>query len=152
MTPRKDAARGRKPEKIRERIQQGEAALQRATAAAAAARKSLEAVIKAREDAITAEAPKLAPQAWPRAAERFGQSMTENESGDIRNAQKRAAEAEVLLRDAELIAIKGGILNEARALIAQADEAKVERYAPRSLQAAKRHVADAEPRDSAQSL
>ena len=50
----------------------------------------------------------------------------------------------MLLRDAELIAIKGGMLNEARALIAQADEAKVEKFAPRSLQAAKRHLADAE--------
>jgi outer membrane protein OmpA-like peptidoglycan-associated protein len=50
----------------------------------------------------------------------------------------------VLLRDAELIAIKGGILDEARALIAQADEAKVAKFAPRSLQAAKRYLAEAE--------
>ena len=70
--------------------------------------------------------------------------MRENESGDCPNAQKRAAEAEVLLREAELIAIKGGILNEARALIAQADEAKVASFAPRTLQAAKRHLAEAE--------
>ena len=41
-------------------------------------------------------------------------------------------------------AIKGGILNEARALIAQADEAKVARFAPRTLQSAKRHLAEAE--------
>jgi outer membrane protein OmpA-like peptidoglycan-associated protein len=50
----------------------------------------------------------------------------------------------VLLREAELIAIKGGILDEARALIAQADEAKVGKLAPRSLQAAKRYLAQAD--------
>ncbi|MGH8188634.1 MAG: OmpA family protein [Steroidobacteraceae bacterium] len=140
----KDAARGRNAERIRTRIQEGEAALQRATTAASAARRLLSSVIKAREDASAAEAPKYAPQAWPKAAERFQQAMMENEQGDARNAQRRAAEAEVLLRDAELVAIKGGILNEARTLIAQGDEAKVERFAPRSLTAAKRHLAEAE--------
>ncbi|MDY6948612.1 MAG: OmpA family protein, partial [Pseudomonadota bacterium] len=48
------------------------------------------------------------------------------------------------LRDAELLGIKGGILNEARNLIAQAEEAKVARYAPRTLQSAKRNLAEAE--------
>jgi OmpA-OmpF porin, OOP family len=140
----KDAAKGRNPDKIRSRVQEGEAALQRATSAAASARTSLDSAVKAREDAMTAQAPKLAPQSWPKAAERFEQAMTENEHGDLKNAQRRAAEAQVLLRDAELIAIKGGLLNEARAAIAQADAAKIERYAPRTMQAAKRHLADAE--------
>jgi hypothetical protein len=64
----KDAARGRKPEKVRERVQEGEAALGRATAAAAAARQLLSSVIKAREDALNAEAPKFASEAWTKAA------------------------------------------------------------------------------------
>jgi outer membrane protein OmpA-like peptidoglycan-associated protein len=140
----KDAARGRKEDKVRARVQEGEAALQRATAAAASARQLLGSVIKAREDALTAEAPKFAGEAWTKAAERFTEAMTENEQNDTKNAQRRAAEAEVLLRDAELIAIKGSVLNEARALIVQADEAKVGKLAPRSLQAAKRFLAEAE--------
>jgi Outer membrane protein and related peptidoglycan-associated (lipo)proteins len=140
----KDAARGRKDDKVRARVQEGEAALGRATAAAAAARQLLGSVIKAREDALTAEAPKFASEAWTKAAERFREAMMENEQNDTKNAQRRAAEAEVLLREAELIAIKGGILNEARALIAQADEAKVGKLAPRSLQAAKRFLAEAD--------
>ena len=118
--------------------------LRRATTAAAAARQLLGSVIKAREDALTAEAPKFASQAWQKAAERFRDAMAENEKNDTKNAQRRAAEAEVLLREAELIAIKGGILDEARTLIAQADEAKVGKLAPRSLQAAKRYLAEAE--------
>lgn len=140
----KDAARGRNADKVRTRLQEGETALRRATTAAAAARQLLGSVIKAREDALAAQAPKYASQPWQKAAERFQEAMTENEQGDTKNAQRRAAEAEVLLRDAELIAIKGGILNEARTLIAQADEAKVGKLAPRSLQAAKRYLAEAE--------
>lgn len=140
----KDAERGRGTEKINARVQEGEAALQKARTVAESARQSLAGVIKTREDALTAEAPKLAAESWDKAAERFQQAMRENESGDLPNAQKRAAEAEVLLREAELIAIKGGILNEARALIARADEAKVAKSAPRSLQSAKRHLAEAE--------
>lgn len=143
-TAAKDAARGRNAERIRARVQEGEAALQRATTAAAGAKRLLGSVIKAREDALAAEAPKYAQQAWAKAAERFQQAMIENEQADARNAQRRAAEAEVLLRDVELVAIKSGILNEARALIAQADEAKVEKFAPRSLQAAQRYLAEAE--------
>lgn len=140
----KEAERGRGTEKIATRVQEGEAALQKARTVAASAKQTLGDVIKTRQDALVAEAPKFAPEAWTKASERFLQSMRENESGDLPNAQKRAAEAEVLLRDAELIGIKGGILNEARNLIAQADEAKVARYAPRTLQSAKRHLAEAE--------
>jgi outer membrane protein OmpA-like peptidoglycan-associated protein len=140
----KDAARGRKDDKVRARVQEGEAALGRATAAATAARQVLGSVIKAREDTLSAAAPKFAGEAWTKAAERFREAMTENEQNDAKNAQRRAAEAEVLMREAELIAIKGGILDEARALIAQADEAKVGKLAPRSLQAAKRYLAQAD--------
>lgn len=140
----KDAAKGRKEDKVRARVQEGEAALGRATAAAAAARQVLGSVIKAREDALAAQAPKFAAEAWTKAANRFREAMTANEKNDAKNSQRRAAEAEVLLRDAELIAIKGGILDEARALIAQADEAKVGKLAPRTLQAAKRYLTEAE--------
>jgi OOP family OmpA-OmpF porin len=140
----KEAERGRGPERIATRVQEGEAALQKARSVAASAQQTLAGVIKTRQDALVAEAPKYAPEAWTKAAERFLQAMRENESGDLPNAQKRAAEADVLLRDAELIGIKGGILNEARNLIAQADEAKVVRFAPRTLQSAKRHLLEAE--------
>jgi OOP family OmpA-OmpF porin len=141
---RKDRERGRDAKRVNARLQEGEAAIQRAQLSAASARQSLNGVIKARDDAIAAEAPKHAPDAWGRANERFRQAMAENEAGDVKNAQRRAAEAEVLLRDVELVAIKSGILSDARALIAQADEAKVERWAPRTLQASKRLLADAE--------
>jgi outer membrane protein OmpA-like peptidoglycan-associated protein len=140
----KEAERGRASEKVAARVQEGEAALEKARTVAANAKQTLAGVIKTRQDALVAEAPKFAGEAWTKANDRFLQAMRENESGDLDDAQKRAAEAEVLLRDAELIGVKGGILNEVRNLIAQADEAKVARYAPRTLQSAKRNLAEAE--------
>jgi OmpA-OmpF porin, OOP family len=140
----KDSERGRSPERISKRVAEGEAALKRATEAAAAARQLLGTVIKTREDALRAQAPKYAGELWTRGAERFRDAMVENETGDMKNAQRRGAEAEVLLREAELNAVKGSVLNEARALIAQADEARVDRFAPRTLQAAKRYLLEAE--------
>ncbi|AMN45954.1 hypothetical protein ACG33_02265 [Steroidobacter denitrificans] len=139
----RNTARGRE-QRVGERVQSGQAALQRATASATLARQSFGSTLKAREDALLALAPVRAAAVWLRAAERFQQAMKENEAGDIPKAQRRATEAEVLLRDAELTAIKAGVLDEARALIDQADAAKVERLAPRSLAAARRHLADAE--------
>lgn len=140
----KEFERGRNLERAQTRVAQAEAALTRATQAAAAARQLLSAVIKTREDALQAQAPKFAAELWSRGSDRFRDAMMENESGDAKNAQRRAAEAEVLLREAELVAVKGAVLNEARALIARAEENKVERFAPRSLQAARRHLAEAE--------
>lgn len=140
----KDSERGRNSERVRSNLAKGATAVANATAAAAAVRKELASAVRAREDAITAEASRYAAEAWGKAAERFKDAVMRVERNDLKTAQRRSAESEVLLRDAELIAIKGKLLNEARALIAKADEAKVERHAPRTLQAAKRHLADAE--------
>ena len=140
----KDAARGRSSDKVREKIAEGQAALQKAQVNAGASRQALSSVIKTREDTINAGAPKLAPENWQKAAERFDQAARAVEKNDMKTAQKRSAEAEVLLRDAELVAIKNALLGEARALIAKADELKVEKLAPRTLQLARRNLAPAE--------
>lgn len=140
----KDLARGRDARQVQARIEEGRRSLQQAQSSAANARQSYARVVRAREDALAAQAPRLAPAAWEKAAMRFGEAMRENEAGDLGGAQRRAAEAEVLLREVELAAIKAGILDEARASIAQADEVKAGRHAPNTLQSAKRHLADAE--------
>ncbi|HEU4653277.1 MAG TPA: OmpA family protein [Steroidobacteraceae bacterium] len=140
----RDAEKGKAMDKIRARVNEGEAALKRAQEAASAARQLVPSTISTRDDALKANAPRLAPEAWAKAAQRFNDAMLENEQSDIRNAQKKAAEAEVLLRDAELIAIKASVLDEARSAIAEDDAAKVGKIAPRSLDAAKRYLAQAE--------
>src|SRR5262245_54209944 len=140
----REAERGRNPERVSTRVNEGVVALQAANKSAASARDVFANVIKTRDEALAAEAPKLAAEPWTKASMRFNEAMVANERADLKNAQRKAAEAEVLLRDAELIAIKGSVLNEARTLIAQAEEAKVGKLAPRTLAAAKRHLADAE--------
>src|SRR4051812_15138512 len=102
----RDAEKGKAMDKVRARVAEGEAALQRAQQAANAARQLVPSTIATREDALKANAPKLVPEAWTKAAQRFNDAMLENEQADARNAQKKAAEADVLLRDAELLAIK----------------------------------------------
>src|SRR5262245_43688718 len=140
----KDQERGRNLDRIHARLSEGMTALEGAASAAARAREQLSAAVKTREDAVAAQAATLGGEPWQKGEARFREAMVANERGDAANAHKRAAEADVLLRDAELVAIKGGVLNEARGLIARAEEAKVGKRAPRSLDAAKRHLANAE--------
>ncbi len=140
----KEAGRARNPERISARLNAGMAAIQKANGQAAAARETLRTVVATRTDALAANAPKLAGEAWQKADQRFREATTALERNDIKGAQKRAAEADVLLRDVELVAIGNGLLDEARGLIAQADAAKVEKFAPRTVSAAKRYLAQAE--------
>lgn len=144
QTALKDAERARNPERIHAQLTAGMAAIQKANASAANARETLRTVIGTRNDALAARAPKLAPEQWQKAAARFDDAAAALEKNDVKEAQRRAAEADVLLRDVELVAIRNGVLNEARGLIAQADAAKVGKFAPRSLDASKRYLAQAE--------
>jgi len=140
----KDAEKGRSGERIHNQLSEGMNAIQSATAAATTARETLRSVISTRSDAVTAKAPELAPEQWAKAADRFSQAMVKLERNELQDAQKRAAEAEVLLREVELTAIKNGLLNEARGLIAQVDAGKAEKQAPRTVAAAKRYLAQAD--------
>jgi OOP family OmpA-OmpF porin len=140
----KDYDKARKLDKVREKLAQSEAALAQAAKFAQTARTALATPLKARDDAAAAQAEKLARDAWLKGTERFAEAAGKVEKGDVPGAQKRGAEAEVLLRDTELLAIKGGILGEARDLITKADVAKVADLAPRTLAAAKKFVQQAD--------
>lgn len=144
QTAEKDFDRGRDAGRVNAQLATSRQALQAANSAATSARSKLATVLKTREDAVAADAARNAPEAWARASERFADAAARLERGDEQGAQKRAAEAEVLMRDAELLAIKGGLLGEARALIAKADLAKVADLAPRTLDEAKRLLAQAD--------
>jgi OmpA-OmpF porin, OOP family len=70
--------------------------------------------------------------------------MSRFEKGDTEAAQRRGAESEVLMRDAELDAIKNRVLGQARKLIAQARDAKVADVAPQTLTNAERLLLQAD--------
>jgi outer membrane protein OmpA-like peptidoglycan-associated protein len=136
--------RGRNIEYVRKKAADAEANFKKATASAKLARTVLSQVIKSRQDAANAKAPELSRDVWDKAQREFGSAIRYLERGDLKNAKRKDIEATSLYRDAELIAIKAQYLTETRRLLADADRARVGRYAPLTLGKAKQLLADAE--------
>ena len=101
-------------------------------------------VLKSRQDAANAKAPQLSADLWQQAQRKFGDAIRYLERGDLKGASRREIEATGLYRDAELVAIKAEYLSETRRLLADADRARVGRYAPITLGRAKQLLANAE--------
>ena len=136
--------RGRNIESVRSNAADAARHFNTATTAAQLASTALAQVIKSRQDAANARAPELAPEIWAEAQRKFGDAIRLLERGDLKGSKRRDIEATSLYRDAELVAIKAQYLSETRQLLAQADRARVGRYAPITLNKAKQLLADAE--------
>ena len=139
-----DFARGRDIDGIRSAVTEADRLLALAIEAAESAAVTLASLIKTREDARNADAPTFAPQLWVEAEEVFNESAGRLEYGNIRQARELSDEAEVLYRDAELTAIKAQYLSQTRALLAQAEQQRVPRYAPLTFARAQTLLAEAE--------
>jgi OOP family OmpA-OmpF porin len=114
------------------------------TQAAELAQTALAQAIKSRQDGANALAPKLAPELWSDAQQKFLKAIQLMERGDLKNAKRRENESINLYREAELVAIKAQYLSETRRLLADADRARVGKYAPITLGKSKRLLAEAE--------
>lgn len=141
---REGLERGRNIEFVRGRAKEAEEYFVAAKEAAELARTALSQVMKSRQDAANARAPELSPDLWEKAQHEFGDAIRYLERGDLKRAKRLDIEATSLYRDAELVAIKAQYLNETRQLIADAERARVDRYAPITLGEAKRLLAEAE--------
>ena len=86
----------------------------------------------------------FAVELWSEGERTFELATRRLETGDIRGARTRAEEAEALYRDAELTAIKAQYLSQTRALLAQAEQARVPRYAPKTFERARSLLTQAE--------
>ncbi len=139
-----DLTRGRNIERIRSSLDAATKAFTDATNAAEIANVTLAALIKTRADAMNADAGTFATELWAEAGQRFDSAARRLESGDIRGARSRADEAEALYRDAELTAIKAQYLSQTRALLAEAEQARVPRFAPVTYEKARSLLAEAE--------
>jgi outer membrane protein OmpA-like peptidoglycan-associated protein len=137
-------ARGRNIEYVRRKAAEAEERFIAAAKAAELAKTALAQVMKSRQDAANARAPELARDTWDRGQREFGNAIRYLERGDLKRAKEADIEATTYYRDAELIAIKAQYLNETRQLLADADRARVGRYAPITLGKAKQLLADAE--------
>lgn len=136
--------RGRNIEFVRTNAAEAANHFKTAAEAAQLASTALAQVMKSRQDAANARAPELSPEIWVEAQRKFGDAIRLLERGDLKNAKRRDIEATSLYRDAELVAIKAQYLSETRRLLADADRARVGRYAPLTLGKAKQLLADAE--------
>lgn len=136
--------RGRNIEYVRDRAAEAERYYKAALEAAELAKTALAQGLKSRQDAANARAPELSRDLWDRAQREFANAIRYLERGDLKRAQRSDIEATSIYRDAELVAIKAQYLDETRRLIADAERAKVERYAPITLAKAKKLLAQAE--------
>src|SRR5512134_3078622 len=143
-TAESDLARGRNIDRVRSTLGSATEAFTDAKEAAEIASVTLAAVLKTRADATNADAATFAAELWTEAGESFDSAARRLEDGDIRGARGRANEAELLFRDAELTAIKAQYLSQTRALLAQADQARVPRLAPKTYERARALLAEAE--------
>jgi OOP family OmpA-OmpF porin len=125
--------RGRSTESVRRTLVQANEALRKAMESTRIAEVTLATVIKARTDAESADAENFASKFWQEGTRRFSVAAKRLEQGNVKRAQVTGAEAEKILREAELEAIKANYLNGARTLLTQAEQSGVERYAPKTL-------------------
>lgn len=139
-----DFERGRNMDRIRNRLAEAVRQFGNATEASEIASVTLASLLKTRADAENANASSFANAIWIEAGSAFDAAARRLESGDIRGARSRAEEAETLYRDAELTAIKAQYLSQTRALLAQAEQFRAARYAPRTLARAQELLDQAE--------
>ena len=141
----KDAAkRGRSAAKVDAAIKESLAALAGAADTMRVARTMFDSALTARSNALSAKADQLAAKSFATAEEQFNKAATALERGNSEKAQTQGAEATQTYRAAELDAIKGAILRDARHLLAQADQENVEKYAPVTLGQARASLAEAD--------
>ena len=100
--------------------------------------------LNARADALSAGADKFAKETWIEAEEAFNDAAKELEKGDRDDSYEYAKEAIELYRKAELSSIKTDLLDETRVFLEKADDANVDRSAPKTLKRAKELLAETE--------
>lgn len=100
--------------------------------------------IESRNNALSADAPGFAAQAWQRAEKAMRDATRKVEDGDLRAARQDATQVADLYQQAELQAIKTNYLSGARALLEQAKKEKADRYATKTFVDAKLLLEQAE--------
>jgi outer membrane protein OmpA-like peptidoglycan-associated protein len=136
--------RGRNIEYVRNKVGSAEGHFKTATIAAELAKTVLSQVMKSRQDAANAKSPQMSTEIWDKAQREFGSAIRYLERGDLKNAKRKDIVATSLYRDAELVAIKAQYLTETRRLLANAERARVGRYAPLTLGRAMQLLTEAE--------
>ncbi len=105
---------------------------------------TFETTLKAREDALKANAPEYSREAYNRAEAEFTAAAKKLERNDIRGAKSKIIEIDGLYRQAELQAIKISIIGQVRNLMREAKNVKADEATPISYANALRLLNEAE--------
>jgi outer membrane protein OmpA-like peptidoglycan-associated protein len=138
--------RGRSLDDIRRDLAEATSFFAQATERTELARVSLSDPYQARQDATEAEASTYAADQWRDAEVKFADAVRRLEAGNMNRARSIGSDAEEQYRAAELTAIENNYLSVARRLIEQAEDQRVDRYAPKTLARAQQLLAEAEMR------
>lgn len=137
-------AHNRSPDRTTKYINEASAALAGATDTLRVGRINFGTVLTSRANALSAGADQLVPKIYANAEAQFRKAAVALEQGHSDKSQSQATEAVGTYRTAELEAIRGAILRDARHLLAQADEENVEKFAPQTLALARASYAEAD--------
>lgn len=129
--------KGQSLDKIRRDADRAEDYFRQAIENAKKAKVVLANAYEARQDALEADVQNFAAEEWRSAEKELVSAAKRLESGNEKRALSTAAKAEAIYRRAELDAIKKNYLSETQTLVAQLEEEKVERFAPKTMALAK---------------
>ena len=100
--------------------------------------------VKARNDALLVESPKLRQAMWTEAESVLSQACKNLEEGDSNGAKSKSRKAERLYRQCELESIKANYLDGTRALLQEAEKKDAKKHAPMTLARARNLAADSD--------
>ena len=100
--------------------------------------------ITAREEALEENAPLLAPEDWEEAEKVFMKATTNLEDDDLKDAIKFGARSYDMFKRTRILAIKNGILSDARNQINLALQEESERYCLSTIRTAQNLLSEAE--------
>ncbi|NIR52158.1 OmpA family protein [candidate division KSB1 bacterium] len=125
-----DFKNGRPLKDIERKLKEVNVKLDQSLQAAKLGHVTFSTTLKAREDALKANAPEHAKEAFKNAEEEFISATKKLEKGDVKDAKKKVPEINKLYRTAELTAIKVSIMGAVRNLIKEAREEEAHKYTP----------------------
>lgn len=128
-----DFARDKSEERVQRSLTKAELDFRLARQNAESAKRMLRSPIEARRAAEAADAARRVPAELAAAEKLFADAIAKLERGNSEKARQLGERADHAFRQAELNALRARYLTTARNLMAEADRAKVDRSAPRTL-------------------
>jgi len=126
----RDLKNGKQLKKIEKKLSEVRVLLNKCLDTSKLGKITFESTLKAREDALKANAPQYSEEQYDLAEQAFLSTTKKFEKGDIKSAKRRVPGIDKQYRTAELNAIKVSIIGNVRNLMKQAEEVEAAKYSP----------------------